>query len=127
MQFKVDLRIIWSHVIAEPHLLIHVIRPVQLLATRVIKTSLQFCTVPSVSDILTYFQSLKYLSRSWRPESDVMSIRTTSDASVARYTDSCYGIRQVYPSAERPLSEGKEINLEYAAIVCSLLHLADIQ
>ena len=46
-----------------------------------------------------------------------MGTRTTSDNLVARYTDPCYGIRQVYPSAERPLKEGQEINLEYTTIV----------
>lgn len=46
-----------------------------------------------------------------------MGTRTTSDNLVARYTDPCYGIRQVYPSAERPLREGQKINLEYTTNV----------
>lgn len=49
-----------------------------------------------------------------------MGTRTTSDNLLVRYTDPCYGIRQVYPSAERPLKEGQEINLEYTTIVCFL-------
>ena len=49
--------------------------------------------------------------------SDIMGTRTTSDNLLARYTDPCYGIRQVYPRAERPLKEGQEINLEYTTIV----------
>jgi len=63
----------------------------------------------------------------WRPVSDIMSTKTTSDTLIARYTDPCYGIRQVYPSAERPLPEGKEISLEYMAIVSAVLHLADVR
>ena len=50
-----------------------------------------------------------------------MAARTTSEALGARYTDPCYGIRQVYPSALRPLPDGKEINLEYATNVPSYL------
>lgn len=48
-----------------------------------------------------------------------MAARTTPEPLVARYTDPCYGIRQVYPSAERTLPDGKQINLEYA-IKCPL-------
>ena len=49
-----------------------------------------------------------------------MGTRTGSDALVALYTDPCYGIRQVYPDAERPLSEGGTIDLEYDMIYAIL-------
>ena len=42
-----------------------------------------------------------------------METRSGSDALVALYTDPCYGIRQVYPDADRPLPEGGTIDIEY--------------
>ena len=53
-----------------------------------------------------------------------MGTRMTSDNLVARYTDPHYGIRQLYPSAERPLKGGQEINLEYATIARLLVSKA---
>lgn len=50
-----------------------------------------------------------------------MAARATAEGLVARYTDLCYGIRQVYPSAERPLPDDKEINLEYLCNQCPLV------
>ena len=50
-----------------------------------------------------------------------MAARTTSEALMARYTDPCYSVCQVYPSAERPLPDDKEINLEYVTNVPSSL------
>ena len=85
---------------------------------------LQFCTQDSgrpdsypTSEALWSVRHADFYLRSHLVCSDIMGTRTTSDNLVACHTDLCFGIRQVYPSAERPLKEAREINLEYTTIV----------